>query len=181
MQAFLKCAIAVLALSLASCQSTLQLAADTFGVDVVPETVQQKARKAAKVALTAWSGAILPGCETTAQPRRPAEECIGGLQKLIYEYGRLDPCGPDAPYICRSSKAWPFIQAKERQVSGVIASAEPLIDAEGGDVELLLSIPDAIYDAQAAIRGAMTAPQSVPDVPGMIAPPPPADDGAPSV
>lgn len=141
-------AIALTGLLLSGCASTLQFVADTAGVDVVSESAKQKAYKAAKIAFVAWGGPLcqvgdltLPSCKA------------GGVQGLILLYGKLPPCSTGI-FVCRSSKAWPVIKDIERRTSMTLAAAEPLIRAGSDDVELLLSLPAAVFDAQAAIDAA---------------------------
>lgn len=141
-------AVALTAFVLAGCASTLKFAADVSGVDVVSESAKQKAYKAAKVAFVAWGG---PLCEV-GDLKLPSCKA-GGVQGLILMYGKLPPCETGI-IICRSSKAWPVIKEIERKTTAVLASAKPLIEAGSDDVSLLLSLPEAVFDAQAAIDAA---------------------------
>lgn len=146
------CVLTAVMMMLGGCgavlKTALQFTADSAGVDVVSETVKQKAYKAAKIAFVAWGGPLcavgdlkLPSCKA------------GGVQGLILMYGHLPPCGPGL-VVCRSSKAWPVIQAIELKTTSFLTSAEPLIRAGSDDVELLLSLPAIVFDAQAAINAA---------------------------
>ena len=121
-----------LGVGLSGCASILKFTADTFEVDVVSQTVQQKAYKAASVAFTAWEG----------------------IQGSIKIYGRLAPCVTDGPIICRSSKAWNKIKAIELKTTNTLQAARPLIEAGSNDVDLLMSIPSVVYDAQTAFNEA---------------------------
>jgi len=140
--------ILVLALSVGGCASTLGFVADTFGVEIVPETVRQKAYKAAKVAFTAWGGPLcqvgdleLPSCKA------------GGVQGLILIYGRLPLCSPGV-VICKHQGAWDRIKDIEQRTSATLQAARPLIEAGTDDVALLMSLPETVHDAQAAINDA---------------------------
>lgn len=139
-----------LALSVGGCQSTLQFAADITGTDVVSENVRANAYKAAKVALVAWGGAVSPECEAGTLP---AEKCIGGVQALIYQYGKLPPCVEGQFYICRYEGPWQRIKKIEGQTTAALLAAKPLIEAGTDDVALLMSIPALVHDAKSAIDG----------------------------
>ncbi len=139
-------------LTLTACQSTLQFAADVTGTDVVSENVRANAYKAAKVALVAWGGAVSPECENGTLP---PEQCVGGIQKLIYTYAKLPPCVDGQFYICRYEGPWQRIKKIEGQTSAALLAAKPLIEAGTDDVALLMSIPALVHDAKAAIDGEM--------------------------
>lgn len=125
-------AVIVLALGLSGCASVLKFTADTFEVDVVSQSVQTKAYKAASVAFTAWEG----------------------IQGAIKVYGRLAPCVTDGPLVCRSSTAWQKIKMIELRTTNTLQAARPLIEAGTDDVELLMSIPAVVYDAQKEVTNA---------------------------
>jgi hypothetical protein len=127
----------VLALPLAGCAGTLKLVADTFGVDVVPENVQQKAYKAASVSFTAWEA----------------------VQDGVLRYGKLPPCDATHKILCRNEEAWQKIKEIEKKTSDTLVSTKPIIEAGTDDVQLLMAIPAVVYDAQAAIEGAKGAKQ----------------------
>jgi hypothetical protein len=144
--------VAIAMLWLGGCASTLQWTADTFDVEIVPAKVQQNAYKAALVTFVAWGGA--PSEECKAQTK-PAEQCIGGVQELIYRYGKLTPCGSTATILCRDDQAWAKIKAVELATSHTLASLEPAIVAGTNDVELMMSLPAVVHDAHAAITKAI--------------------------
>lgn len=123
-------AIFTLAVSLGGCASTLQFAADTFGVDVVSTSVQQKAYKAASVSFVAWEA----------------------IQDGVKKTGRLPRCSDTVKLLCVTDDAWHRIQDIELKTSATLQAAKPLIAAGTDDVTLLMSIPDAVADAQAAIN-----------------------------
>lgn len=127
----------VITLWIGGCASTLQFTADTLGVDVISESVQTKAYKAASVSFTAWEG----------------------VQRAIEIYGHLPPCQTGGPLVCRSAKAWAKIRTIEAQTSATLLAAKPLIEAGSNDVDLLMSLPAAVYDAQAAFLAAKSEPQ----------------------
>lgn len=131
MNRFLAVLVVALSTALAGCGPTLQLAADTIGVDVVTNDVVQSARKTAFVSFTTWER----------------------IQDGIKRYGRLQPCVDNGQpkILCRDPETWKFIQEKERQVSGVLEAARPLIEAGSNDVQLLMSIPQVVQEAQIAI------------------------------
>lgn len=143
-----------LALVLAGCQTMLQFAADTAGVDVVSKSVRQQAYKAAKVTFVAWSGAPPPGC-LVEPPTLSAEECIGGIQELIYKYGKLKPCDNISSIICRNQEAWEKIQMVEATTTRLLQNSEPLIEAGDDDVKLLMSLPAIVHDAKATIDASL--------------------------
>ena len=120
------------ALWLGGCASTLSFVADTFDVEVVPQTVKAKAYKAANVSFVAWEH----------------------VQLLMLEYGRLPPCGEGAPVVCRSAKAWAKIKELEATTSATLQASRPLIEAGTDDVQLLMAIPATVNDAKAAFEKA---------------------------
>ncbi len=142
-------AILALALTLGGCAQTLQFAADQFGVDVVSETVKAKAYKAALVTFVAWGGAPSAECQ---RGEKPAADCIGGIQELIYRYGKLTPCQDTTSLVCRDDSAWTRIKALELKTSHTLAAAEPVIMAGTDDVALLMALPTVVADAKAAIE-----------------------------
>lgn len=146
--------IVAVALLLSACAKTLQLAADVTGVDVVSESVRQKAYKAALITFVAWGGAPPAEC-LTKPPTLPAEQCIGGVQALIYRYGRLTPCQNTTSLLCRDDQAWAKVQSIELATTNALAATEPIIMAGTDDVELLLSLPTVVNDAKAAVEKAM--------------------------
>lgn len=121
--------VITLGVCLTGCASTLQFAADTFDVEIVPEKVRASAYKAASVSFTAWEG----------------------IQDGVKRYGRLPPCEPGL-ILCRHADAWRKIKDIEARTSAVLLAAKPLIEAGDDDVSLLLSIPSVVHDAQAAIN-----------------------------
>lgn len=121
-----------LALSVGGCASLLKFTAETFDVQVIPEKVQQQAYKAASVGFTAWEG----------------------IQAATLKYGMLAPCGPGQTLICRDAVVWARLKEIEAQTSASLLSTKPLIEAGSDDVALLLSVPAAVYDAQAAFAKA---------------------------
>lgn len=123
-----------LSFGLTGCASVLKFTADTFDVEVVPETVQQQAYKAASVSFTAWEG----------------------VQRAILKYGQLAPCVDGGPLVCRSAKAWAKIKEIEGKTSATLLAAKPLIEAGTDDVALLMSIPSVVYDAQQAFNAAQS-------------------------
>lgn len=151
-QAATYAAIIVLAVGLSGCASTLQFAADTFGVDVVSETVKQKAYKAALVTFVAWGGAPDEECK---RGTKPADQCIGGIQELIYKYGKLTLCENTTSLICRDQDAWNKIKTIELATTKTLASTEPIILAGTDDVALMMSLPTVVNDAKAAIEAAI--------------------------
>lgn len=138
-----------LSFGMAGCASTLQLAADTFGVDVVSESVKQKAYKAALITFVAWGGAPSPECQ---RGERPQAECIGGIQELIYRYGKLSPCQNTTSVLCRDDAAWSRIKSLELKTSHTLAAVEPVIAAGTDDVALMMALPTVVADAKAAIE-----------------------------
>jgi len=148
--------IVVLALALAGCAPTLKLVADTLDIEVVPETVQQQAYKAASIAFTAWSG---PACDVDHDGVPDAvQDCpAGGLQKAMLIVGRAPRCsatvkGP----ICVPQKVWDKIKEIELKTSSTLQAAKPIIESGTDDVALLMSIPAAVYDAQRAFNDAQS-------------------------
>jgi hypothetical protein len=139
---------ALLACALSGCASILQGAADVAGVDVVSESAKQKAFKAAKIAFVAWGG---PLCEIGDLKLTTCK--AGGIQGLALMYRDLPLCRPGI-VVCYHQEAWDQIKVITRKTTAFLASAEPLIRAGSNDVELLLSLPGAVYDAQAAINAA---------------------------
>lgn len=147
------CAIA-LALTLSACGTTLQFAADTFGVDVVSESVRQKAYKAALITFVAWGGIPSEECKAGTVP---SKDCIGGVQKLFYKYGSLTPCKENTPstILCRDDQTWSKLKAIEDATTHTLAATGPLIEAGDSDAEVLLALPSAVQDARAAVERAL--------------------------
>lgn len=121
--------VAIAALNLGGCASSLQFVADTFEIEVVPEKVRQQAYKAASVSFTAWEG----------------------IQDGVKRYGRLPPCEPGL-VLCRHADAWRKVKDIEVRTSAALVAAKPLIEAGTDDIGLLMSIPSVVHDAQAAIN-----------------------------
>ncbi len=122
--------IVALCLVLAGCQSTLQFAADTFDVEIVPAKVQQNAYKAAAVSFTAWEG----------------------VQGLVEKTGHLPRCTEAVKFLCVSQNAWNHIKEIELRTSATLQSLRPAVEAGTDDVALLMSIPAIVHDAQEAIK-----------------------------
>lgn len=139
-------------LSLGGCASTLQFAADLTGTQVVSDDVRQGAYKAALVTFVAWGGAPSEECK---RGEKPAAECIGGIQELVWKYGKLTPCGQTATVICRDQKTWNKVKQIEAATSATLAALEPAIAAGSDDVQLLMSVPTIVQDAHAAIKSAL--------------------------
>lgn len=116
-------------LLLTGCASTLKFAADAFDVQIVPETVQQNAYKAASVSFTAWEG----------------------VQDGVKMTGKLPRCTEAVKLLCVSQGAWEKIQGIEKQTSATLLSLRPAVEAGTDDVALLMSIPAIVHDAKQAI------------------------------
>lgn len=124
-------AVVALAVGMTACAPTLKLVADTFDVEIVPEKVQEGAFKSASVGFTAWEG----------------------IQDAVERLGKLPRCTEAVKYLCVSQATWNKIKEIEAKASGTLESTRPLIAADS-DVELLMSVPTVVYDAQAAIQKA---------------------------
>ena len=144
-------AVMLTALFLTGCASMLQFTADTLKVDVVSESAKQKAYKAALVTFVAWGGAPSEECLTGALP---PDQCVGGIQKLIYTYGKLAPCGTTRALVCRNDQVWAKIKAIELSTTHTLEASRPLVAADG-DVATLLALPEVVHDAHVAITTAM--------------------------
>lgn len=142
----------IVSLSLGGCASTLGFVADVTGTEIVSDNVRQGAYKAALVTFVAWGGAPSEECK---RGEKPAAECIGGIQELVYKYGKLTPCGQTASVICRDQKAWDKIKGIEAATTATLASLEPAIASGTDDVQLLVSVPTVVQDAHAAIQKAI--------------------------
>lgn len=119
---------------LGGCASTLQWTADTLGVEVVSTETRQGAYKAASITFAAWNS----------------------VQKGALIYGKLPPCTSEtAPsLLCRSDQAWAKIQSITHNTTLVLDASRPVIASGDSDIETLLALPSAVYDAQAAIEAA---------------------------
>ncbi len=122
--------VAIALLWMGGCASTLQFTADTFDVEIVPAKVQQNAYKAASVSFTAWES----------------------VQGLVERTGKLPRCTEAVKFLCVSQSTWNKIKEIEAKTSAVIGSTRPVIEAGADDITLLMSVPAAVYDAQAAIN-----------------------------
>jgi hypothetical protein len=85
------------------------------------------ARRAAKVALTAYADFVQPA---------------------ILTYGRLAYCDPAPKPLCRSRTWWPKIKAYEATASSSVAAAGAVIDSGGSDQG---KINQAITDIDAVV------------------------------
>lgn len=139
---------------LSGCTSMMQFTADALKLDVVSETAKQKIYKGTLVAFVAWGGAPTPECLAGTAP---AEECIGGVQKVIYRYGSLTPCQETTSILCRDDQTWAKVKAIELATTQTLAATQPAIEAGTNDVQLLLSVPEIVHDAQTAVSTAIQA------------------------
>lgn len=116
---------------LAGCASTLQFAADTFGVQIVPQAVRANAFKAADLSFTAW------------------ESVQDGFQAYL-DAVPLCPPGDSSGKLCRSQSTTDSLKAIQHKTSLAIETLRPAITADS-DIDLLLSIPGIVDDAKAAL------------------------------
>lgn len=121
-----------LALGIAGCASTLSFVADTFDVEVVPDSVKAQAYKAANVSFVAWEH----------------------VQLLMLEYGRLPKCVDQGPVLCRSDRAWAKIKDIDFRTTAALNATRPIIEAGTDDVQLLMAVPALVHDAKKAFEEA---------------------------
>lgn len=102
----------------------------------IPKSLQENAYKATSVAFTAWESVLV----------------------AADKYGDLRPC-TDADKIkllCREPSAWAKIQSITHRTTAALNVLKPAILAGDSKIDLLLSVPQIVYDAQVEIYAVQT-------------------------
>lgn len=95
------------------------------------------ARRAAKVALTAYADFVQPA---------------------IITYGRLPTCGPSAPKpLCKDAGAWSKLKASDAAATSSILAAQAVLEGTATDTGQIAQAIADINDAQAAFKTAKGA------------------------
>lgn len=149
-QTMLAASVAVsLLFTLGACSTLQGIGSVVFGGEV-PKNYLDDARKAYAVALAGWESVQL------------------GIEK----YGTKPDCPPGQFIGCRNAAAWAVIKPIQHKVSLLIESTRPVVKAGSNDVQLLVGVASAVYDAQQALVNADPTFKAV--VPPPPAPSPPA-------